>query len=744
MQNAAVSTIGGTGANTRTFVAEPVRRDNRPVRRNSYDTVLAMAVCVAAAVAATWPLVLRPGRFVAGDLGDPILAATLLGWDADRVLHGFRHFWDAPYLFPSPHALAYSEHLLGIALFVAPIEWLTRNPILSYNLAYVGSYALAGAGMFLLARSLWGRADAALLAGLAFELSQYRLEQTSHIQVLMNGWMPVALWGLHRYFETGRRRWAALFGAGFLLAGLSNGYYFYFFLLPVVVLTAAELARPRLPRARIAADLLGTAAVVAVCVAPIALGYMRLRSGGGFERSEGELATFGAQLLDYLHVTRGAWSWGGLLGVGRAERNLFPGATMLVLAAVAVAVDRSRRVAAYALVAVLVVWASMGSHGGPIYAWLFHVVPGFNALRVPARLAAVALVACAVLAAAGAARIVTRLNARPARATFVLLAAGTIVLEGQRGVRLVEVPVAGTRTWDRVAYDWVASQPAGALLELDISASGDFRPDTSTLYQLETLRHHHPIVNGFTGWRSGLQDLLGDPASPLREPEQVDDALKGLRAIGVRYVLLHDRTFRNPDDAARLAADIRRSRSQIVEEHQFGGTWAWRLAEAPAASAALDSGLERIAPPMFTLAASHQPERLRLAIDGDIDTRWLSGEPQQGREWIELRFAQVTDVGRVRLENEPRSVFDYPRHLVVESLDADGRSRVLFDGGIADRLIVATVADDQRAPVAIDLPPNRTTVLRLRQTGQARPWWSVHELAVWRRAPRALARSGAD
>ena len=47
---------------------------------------------------------------------------------------------------------------------------MTRNPVLVYNVAFLGSYVLTGAGMYLLTRSLWGRKDAAILAGLAFAL----------------------------------------------------------------------------------------------------------------------------------------------------------------------------------------------------------------------------------------------------------------------------------------------------------------------------------------------------------------------------------------------------------------------------------------------------------------------------------------------------------------------------------------------------------------------------------------------
>ena len=241
--------------------------------------LLALGVFVAAALVATWPLVLRAGRATAGGDADPMLVSTVLAWDADRLAHGLRGFWDAPWLFPYRDSLAYSEHLIGIALFTAPIQWIAGNQFLAYNVAYIGSYALAGFGMFLLTRALWGRADAALLAGLAFELTPYRLAQSPHLQVLMNGWMPIGLLALHRYFASGSRWWLAAFAAVFVVLGLSNGYYLYFFLLPVAVVVGVEMARqpPSLPRRRMAIDLAAAGVAVAAAIAPVAFVYYRLQ-----------------------------------------------------------------------------------------------------------------------------------------------------------------------------------------------------------------------------------------------------------------------------------------------------------------------------------------------------------------------------------------------------------------------------------------------------------------------------------
>ena len=64
--------------------------------------------------------------------------------------------------------LTLSEHLLGIAIFTAPVQWMTGNAVLVYNLAHLASTVLAGFGTYVLTRSLWGRRDAAWLGALAY------------------------------------------------------------------------------------------------------------------------------------------------------------------------------------------------------------------------------------------------------------------------------------------------------------------------------------------------------------------------------------------------------------------------------------------------------------------------------------------------------------------------------------------------------------------------------------------------
>src|SRR4051794_17294439 len=102
------------------------------------------------ALATTMPLATHLRRALPSDLLDTLLNAWIIGWDADRLRHGLAGVWNAPIFFPYTNTLAFSESLLGIAVFVAPVYWATQNAVLAYNVAFVAAFVFAGTGMYLL------------------------------------------------------------------------------------------------------------------------------------------------------------------------------------------------------------------------------------------------------------------------------------------------------------------------------------------------------------------------------------------------------------------------------------------------------------------------------------------------------------------------------------------------------------------------------------------------------------------
>jgi hypothetical protein len=729
----------------------------------------------------TWPLVLHIDEALPGDLGDPLLNTWILGWDADRLRHGLIGLWDAPIFFPYRRTLAFSEHLLGIGLPVAPIVWLTGRPFVAYNVAFIASFALAGIGMWRLARMLTGRDDAAIVAGAIFAFAPARLGHIGHLQVLMSGWMPLALIGLHRYIQTGSRRALAGFTIAFIMQGLSNGYYLYFLTVPVVILAlhsivtrsrsstvppmarAASSAPPVNGRGRLAAGFLVSAVCIVAVFAPIAAVYFEVRQTYGFERTEGEVTTFGADLGTYLHGNEALRPpiriWRVLPHFdkpGGPEGEVFPGLMALVLAFAALwprkrletgAATRTI-VALYAAIGASAVILSMGAQptawGSPVpigapYRWLFAYMPGFNGLRVPARFSTVVVLAIGVLASVGFARITERWPSR-IRLAAATMALVFVVLEGTGGA----MPLAFLKPHgrpDRAAYAWVRDAGPGAVLELP-AGELDTRMRTYQ-YEYQALFHGHPLVNGASGYNSALHVFLGSAASPIVEPDYFGDALRMLREIGVRTVVVRPAAFDDPATGASIVDRFRRGLTgtgsgarQVTSEAVFPGVAVYRLAESSDNRvASSDAGMRgAISTAHFVATSSHAGDRLQRAFDGDIDTRWVSGERQSGGEWIDIAFDHPRDVARVRLLTAERSIGDYPRELVIESVAIDGMTRTLYRGTVIRQLAFGLIAEPKRGPIDIALPANATARLHIRQVGQTRVWfWAVDELTLFER-----------
>ena len=180
----------------------------------------------------TWPLAIRLSSRIPHDPGDPILNAWILWWNAQRVPLTDA-WWNPPFLFPLPGAVALSEHLLGQSVFTTPLQLAGATPLVAYNVSMLVSYVLSGVFAYWLVYRLTGSSLAALAGGVAFAFAPYRAGQLAHLQVLTSQWMPALLLGMHGYMETGRARWLTLFAAAWLLQALSNLYYMLF--VPVLI-----------------------------------------------------------------------------------------------------------------------------------------------------------------------------------------------------------------------------------------------------------------------------------------------------------------------------------------------------------------------------------------------------------------------------------------------------------------------------------------------------------------------------
>ena len=719
-------------------------------RQSWRELALAVAAYTAIAIVWWWPLPAHVATTtVARPFGDPLLNTWILAWDAQNALHGFRDYWAGLFFHPYPDVVAYSEHLLGIALFTAPLQWLTGNPVFVFNVATIASTVFVGFGVFLLTRELTGRADAALLAGLAAACSPYRLAQAYHLQVLVSGWMPIALCGLHRYMRRPSPAPLVLFVVAFVLQGLSNGYFLYFTAIAAALVVAHGLTdAPHDWRVRVV-GLAAAAGAILVAIAPVALAYARVRREQGFARTLADIAAYSATPEAYASISSRLVLWNGLLPAGRDDLALFPGAFVVLLAVVAVGAalrgraSTSREQRSYTLLyAAMVVVAMLLSFGprpmvfgwalpisGP-YGWLMAVVPGLDGLRAPARLAIVVHLGLAVLAAFGFLHVTRHAGATVRRVLLAGMAA-IVAIEGYGGPQGLEAfPTADMREDER-AYAWLAAQAPGPTIELPV---GEAALATRHLYR--TLTHGNRIVNGYSGYGSVLQDFIGGP--PFTEVGRIDAALAMARAIGVRWIVVHPTLYEYPEGGAGVATAIAGAVSHVARTQRFGSTLIAELRSPLAVSRPLpDSGWTRVMPSDFTVTAPMFHDDIGRITDGDAGTRWSSRAPQGGDEWVVLSFAELVDVAHLRLDVGRRSLGDYPRGLLIEHSDDGAVWTTLRDVDVTAVLVALgqSMAHEPRTPgIDVALPPNRSRHLRVRPAESTRVWfWSVDELRVWRR-----------
>ena len=388
---------------------------------------------LAATVVMTWPVSAGLTRDLPGDLGDPAFVAWALARAGDHWLallsgdlDAIRRFWNAGLFHPEPLATAYSEHFAAHALQVLPVWAATRNVILCYNLLFLSSYVLCGLGMFLLVRDLTGNARVAFVAGLAFAFAPYRVAAVSHLHVLSAQWMPFALFGLRRYALTGG--WRPLAGAGgaIVLQSLASGYYLLFFGPVAAAWVLVLLGAERLTRWRTWADLTIVGGLALGFIYPFTLPYSTLQERfGHYRRPLDVVESFSANLQAWVTAPWESTVWSWMRPVPVPEGSLFPGATIVLLAVIGAVVGfwsgpPQRRVAAFAATTIfLTVWLACGPsvrYGTELwpvpslYLLFYEYVPGFDLVRVPARLVTLVLLMLPILAGFALVRIPPQLR----------------------------------------------------------------------------------------------------------------------------------------------------------------------------------------------------------------------------------------------------------------------------------------------------------------------------------------------
>ena len=517
----------------------PGADDRRWRRRGAVTVVFAAALVV----------MLRPDpqamHRTLPNLGDPAFITWVTEWGRRALWHRPGPVFDAPIYWPARLTLAYSENLLAALPFTGVLRGLGAGWALTYNLLVVACLAGSLAATYTLARHVVGRTVPAVLAALGFTFSGYTLTHLGHAQLLAIGGFALGLWAVLRMLEE-RRWWQAVLAGSVLPCFTYFALYYaaaWVVVLPAVVV-ADVVARRFRPGPRFWPLVAVVVAVSAVGAAPGALAYRQLQREVDFEREL--VPQWGLDAVDLVTPAPGSYVWRPLdrAFASRPERwehTFFPGFVILGFAAAGAATlvrpGPRRRLLGVVVAGVVSGALALGPEVRGIRFTPFRLLhdhaPGFNGIRVAARLAVPGLLALCVLAAAGLAALGDRLRA-PWRSVLGVGAGVLLLAELAAPIPRTVLP---TGSEQLAVYRVLARRPAGVVVELPMPdpADGTRWAVLEAPRLLYATIDWHPRLNGYSGsWPPGYRD---DVAVLARLPAAA--ALARLRERCVRYVVLH-------------------------------------------------------------------------------------------------------------------------------------------------------------------------------------------------------------
>ena len=554
-------------------------------RRRFWLDLGALVYFVAVTVWLTWPLTPRLTTALSGS-PDALLNFWALGWHYHVLPTAPLSYFDANIFAPRPDTLAYSEHLFAVALVAWPLYALSGNLILAYNGAMGLSFVFSGLGMYLLTRDLTGSRWAALAAGTVFLAAPYRWLHVFHLQLLTLQWFPFVFWCLFRFLREGRIRWLAGVVGFSLLQALSCNYYAVYlaFAIAVFGLVLVTFGRALLSR-RLVLLLASGALLVGAVAVPFFLPYQRNRDRGFYRRYE-DVVHFSAEVSDYFRPSsfNKAPHWRWLPPQRRSEKALFPGFLAISLAIlglhtayVGTRKDPLRRVMMlfFFFAAFGAVVLSLGPElrlGERVvtmpYRFFYRHVPGFNGMRVPARISVLALLGGSVFVGWGGLRLMRR---RPSIAGPVLLAFFLFEYQTYSLSRAVpkapEIPA--------VHRELAKAASPGTVLVLPIH-EGEAITEES-LYMYYSTVHWKPLVNGFSGWwPNDYWELVGR----LRHFPTSRILRYLLERAPVRYIVVHYDRIPQPQ-RRHLEANMYRYRERMPVRLRIGNDVVYEIVTQP-------------------------------------------------------------------------------------------------------------------------------------------------------------------
>ncbi len=519
------------------------------IRGRLYEAAVAASALAVALAIVTWPYatVLTNGL---PESIDPMFSIWRLSWFAHAV-RAQVPIANANIFYPETGTFALSDTMFLLDGVAAPLLWAGIGKVLVYNMLLAGGFISSGLALFMAARGLQVPSQAALVGAAIFTLAPYRIEHLIHLELQ---WLAGAVAAIASTVLLAVRpsRRAALALAGSLVLQFLTSIYYAVFLLPLLgaIWLGCIPVMPNRPRT-LRLTLVG-GVLAGVLISPVVLFHLRQGARLGDRQIE-EVQILSATAADYLSTPDENRLYGQRTdGIGAVERHLFPGSVAIALAVVGLFSRRRRMVVVTVVCIALAVELSFGTNG-TLYPYLYRWLQPWRGLRAPTRYGAYVLLGIGALATFGWERLLQlkpdTIDSPPARRVsraareylLTTLVIAALCVEYRSPPRLWHVGATPA------VYVLINRLPPGVILEYP-TPSKDSIAWIDADYEFWSTTHWRPLINGYSGY---FPASFWERAARL-ERFPSDDTLAELRALGVRYVIVHPWAIDQPRRAQVL------------------------------------------------------------------------------------------------------------------------------------------------------------------------------------------------
>lgn len=362
-----------------------------------WSVALGPAGYLIVALALTWPLALNAHEMIVVGTEPantvPQFNAWTIWWNADRAVHGFADYWNAPIFYPEKNTFAYSEPQPATVI-VAPAIWISHSRAFAMNLYLWLSLALNGWFAERLLRSIVRSPWIAVGGGLSMMLLPIVHWQMGVIQ-LVPMWGTIWLWWAiirlgRTELSTASLRRTGMLGLEIGLAMTACWYccVHHGLSLALLMLAGGFVLLRQITNWKLIVAISVSVVLFAALNGPILWHLSLMTENANFKRTQETVAALSNVPSDYLNI------YGRTLfklpnPQGRAAWMMCPGYGKYILALVGIAFGFgvSRRIATIllTLVAIAAFFLSLGDNL-QIFEWkpwwfLVEHVPGFAQIR---------------------------------------------------------------------------------------------------------------------------------------------------------------------------------------------------------------------------------------------------------------------------------------------------------------------------------------------------------------------------